>query len=154
MPPRNHPYGAFNYLVEIDAPTGGAGSPIVAGFSDVTGLGTEINYSDYREGSDARNGTRKVPNTYKTDEVTFKRGLTGDLQLFQWYRDTRDGQYLPRQIVVTLLDESRQNRVLTIELHEAQPKKWTGPTLAGKGGADVAIEEFKVVFEWLEYQAP
>ena len=32
-------------------------------------------------------------------------------------------------------------------LRNAQPKKWVGPTLSGKGGADVAMEEFHLVAE-------
>jgi hypothetical protein len=35
----------------------------------------------------------------------------------------------------------------------AQPKKWVGPTLAGKGGTDVAMEELHLVAEQIEFQS-
>jgi phage tail-like protein len=149
---RPNPYGAFNFMVEIDPSPEGGGDPIVAGFSDVSGIGNEMNYSDYREGRDPRNAVRKIPNTNKTDEATFKRGLVGSTEIFDWFAQVRDGTYAPRRIAVTLLDEAR-NRVLTVQLMRAQPKKWTGPTLAAKGGGEVAMEELKVVYEWLEYES-
>ena len=40
---RDNPYGAFNYLVSLGV---GDESTVVAGFSDVSGLGSEINYSE------------------------------------------------------------------------------------------------------------
>jgi hypothetical protein len=36
-------------------------------------------------------------------------------------------------------------------LTPAQPKKWVGPTLAAKGGGDVAMEELHLVAEGIEY---
>ncbi|MDX8031385.1 phage tail protein [Lentzea sp. BCCO 10_0856] len=150
MATRDHPYGAFNFRVEIDPSPEGGGDPIVAGFSDVSGLGNEMNYSDYREGVDPRNAVRKIPNTNKTDEVTFKRGIIGSTDIFDWFAQVRDGEYAPRRITVTLLDEAR-TQVVSVELMRAQPKKWTGPTLAAKGGGEVAMEELKVVCEWIEY---
>ena len=92
--PRPNPYGAFNFIVEFGAVAGGG--PIGAGFSDVSGLGNEINYSEYRDGNDKSNTVRKVPNTFKLDEVTLKRGLIGSVEIFAWLKAVRDGQYQPR----------------------------------------------------------
>jgi phage tail-like protein len=143
------PYGAFNFLVQFtDVP--GGGGPIDAGFSDVSGLGNEINYSDYREGDFLVNTTTKVPNTNKTDEVTFKRGLIGSPEIFKWFSAVRDGAYQPITVTIVLLDEAR-NDVLHLVLKRVQPKKWVGPTLAAKGGGEVAMEELHVVFEEMEY---
>ena len=50
-----------------------------------------------------------------------------------------------------MLDEAR-NEVAEIGLTNAQPKKWVGPTLAAKGGGEVAMEELHLVHEGLEYQ--
>ena len=148
---RNNPYGAFNYLVSLGG-VQGDGSPgsIIGGFSDVSGLGLEVNYSEYRNGNERFNTTRKVPNTHKLDEVTLKRGLVGSDDLFAWIKTVRDGTADPRQVTITLLDEARQP-VATWTLRNAQPKKWTGPTLAAKGGGEVAMEELHFVHEGIEY---
>ena len=38
-------------------------------------------------------------------------------------------------------------------LVNARPTKFTGPTLAGKGGSDVAMEEIVVSIESFEFEA-
>ncbi|HEY8877828.1 MAG TPA: phage tail protein [Roseateles sp.] len=140
---RETPYGAFNYLVSF----GPDENSVIAGFSDVSGLGTEVNYSEYRNGNDKLNTARKVPNTYKQEDVTLKRGLIGDTStVFAWIKATREGTIDRRNVVITLLDEAR-NPVLVFRLLNAQPKKWVGPTLAAKGGGEVAMEELHLVHE-------
>jgi phage tail-like protein len=42
--------------------------------------------------------------------------------------------------------------VATWSLRNAQPKKWTGPTMAAKGGGEVAMEELHLVHEGIEYK--
>jgi phage tail-like protein len=149
---RENPYGAFNYLVALGGAQGdGSEGTIVGGFSDVSGLGYEVSYSDYRNGNEKINTVRHVPNTYKTDEITLKRGLVGSDDLFTWLKGVRDGTADPRSVTITLLDEAR-NPVVSFKLQNAQPKKWTGPTLAAKGGGEVAMEELHLVHEGIEYK--
>jgi phage tail-like protein len=64
----------------------------------------------------------------------------------------RDGEYLPRSVAIVMLDESR-SPVLSVVLRNAQPKKWVGPTLAAKGGGEVAMEELHLVHEGIDYEA-
>jgi phage tail-like protein len=129
--------------------TGGE-DQIAAGFSDVSGLGNEVKYSEYRNGNDKANHVRKVPNTNTTDDVTLKRGIIGDLRLFAWLRATRDGEFQPQTVTITLLDE-RRTPVCQWRLLAAQPKKWVGPTLAAKGGGEVAMEELHLVAEQIDF---
>jgi phage tail-like protein len=147
--PRDNPYGAFNFMVQFGDVSGGG--PIDGGFSDVSGLGNEINYSEYREGTAKVNTVTKVPNTNKLDEVTLKRGLIGSTDIFTWLSAVRDGAYQPRTVTIVMLDEAR-NEVLSLVLKNAQPKKWVGPTLAAKGGGEVAMEELHLVHEGIDYQ--
>jgi phage tail-like protein len=148
---RENPYGAFNFLVSLggDQGDGGEGT-IIGGFSDASGLGMEVSYSEYRNGNEKFNTARKVPNTHKVDDVTLKRGLVGSTDLFDWIKTVRDGTPDPRSVTISLLDEAR-NTVATWRLRSAQVKKWQGPTLAGKGGGEVAMEELHLVHEGLEY---
>jgi len=149
---RNNPYGAFNYLVSLGGKQGdGSEGTIIGGFSDVSGLGVDVTYSEYRNGNEKFNTTRKVPNTHKLDDVTLKRGLVGSDDLFQWIKGVRDGVADPRSVTITLLDEAR-NPSITFTLRNAQPKKWSGPTLAAKGGGEVAMEELHFVHEGIEYK--
>jgi phage tail-like protein len=147
---RNNPYGAFNYLVSLGDKNNDQ-EEIFGGFADVSGLGSEVSYSDYRNGNEKFNTPRKIPNTHKVDDVTLKRGLCGSLKLYAWQKSVADGAYAPTTVTITLLDEARQP-VATWVLRNAQPKKWTGPTLAAKGGGEVAMEELSLVHEGIEYK--
>ena len=94
---RGNPYGAFNFLVALGGAQGDGGEgTIIGGFSDVSGLGMEVNYSEYRNGNEKFNTVRKVPNTHKVDDVTLKRGLVGSDDLFAWLKGVRDGAADPR----------------------------------------------------------
>jgi phage tail-like protein len=147
---RENPYGAFNFIVALGGTQGdGAEGSIIGGFSDVSGLGTDVSYSDYRNGNERFNTVRKIPNTHKPDDVTLKRGVVGSTDLWEWLKGVRDGTADPRNVTIFLLDEAR-NPVITWSLRNAQPKKWTGPTLAAKGGGEVAMEELSLVHEGLE----
>ncbi|MCI5222515.1 MAG: phage tail protein [Candidatus Electrothrix sp. AR4] len=145
---RINPYGAFNFLVSLGD---GKEAEIIGGFSDVSGLGKEVSYSEYRNGNESFNTVRKVANTYKVDDITLKRGLVGSDNLFQWLKDVGDGKDDRRTVTITLLNEAR-NEVASWSLRDAQPKKWTGPTLAAKGGGEVAMEELSLVHEGISYE--
>ena len=149
MAQRNNPYGAFNFQVKLGDE--GGEDQIVGGFSDVSGLGNEVKYSEYRNGNELENHVRKIANTNSTDDVTLKRGVIGELRLFNWLKLTREGTYDPRTVTITLFDEAR-TAVCSWVLTSAQPKKWVGPTLAAKGGGDVAMEELQLVAERIDYK--
>jgi len=149
---RETPYGAFNFLVALGGTQGdGAEGTIIGGFSDASGLGVDVSYAEYRNGNEKFNTVRKVPNTHKNDDVTLKRGLVGSDDLFQWIKTVRDGTIDRRNVTITVLDEAR-NAVATFTLRNAQPKKFTGPTLAAKGGGEVSMEELHLVHEGIEYK--
>jgi phage tail-like protein len=59
------------------------------------------------------------------------------------------GPEAQKSVTITLLDEA-QKPVQTWVLRGVVPMKYTGPTLAGKGGGDVAMEEVVLSAEALE----
>ncbi|MEW2416049.1 phage tail protein [Streptomyces sp. NPDC046866] len=150
MATRNNPYGAFNFLVQL-GDTGGE-DQIAGGFSDFTGAANEVRFSEYRNGNDRENHVRKIANTNTTNDVTLKRGIIGDLRLFDWIKAVREGAQDARTVTVTLHDEGR-TAVCAWVLHAAQPKKWVGPTLSGKGGGEVAMEELHLVAERIDFRS-
>jgi phage tail-like protein len=147
MADRTHPYGAFNFLVNLNGPRGPE-DPL-GGFSDVSGLGTEMTVAEYRNGNDPENHVRKVPGVHKVADVTLKRGIVNSEDLWAWMEQVRrTGVAAQRTVSITLRDEASQP-VQTWTLRGVVPLKWTGPTLAAKGGGDVAMEELVLSAEAL-----
>jgi phage tail-like protein len=143
---RQVPYGAFNFIVNFE------GSEIFGGFSDVSGIGSEITVAEYRYGNDKENHVRKLPGVHKVGDVTLKRGVINSASVWQWIRDVRsNGVNGQKNVSITLLDEAR-NPVQTWMLRNVIPMKYTGPTLAAKGGGDVAMEELVLSAEGLEVE--
>ena len=137
MPDRIQPYSAFNFIVDIG---GRDPETPLGGFSDVSGLSTDIQVSEYRVGNSKENHVEKHPGLHKVADVTLKRGIVNSSDLWEWVTEARlKGIEAQRDVVITLRDES-QNPVQSWKLRGVVPLKYTGPTLAGKGG-DVAMEE-------------
>jgi phage tail-like protein len=140
---RTAPYGSFNYTVEFDS------QEVFGGFSDVSGLGTEITVAEYRNGNDAENHVRKIPGIHKVSDVTLKRGIINSKTVWEWISLVRrEGVAGQKQVSITLFDEAR-NPVQKWILQGVIPMKYTGPTLAAKGGTDVAMEELVLSAEGL-----
>jgi phage tail-like protein len=138
---RNDPYGQFNFLVEIDG-------IVVAGFSEVSGLTTDTNIIEYREGSEGVGTVRKLPGLMKYNNLVFKRGWTSDKTLWLWRKTVIDGKTVRRTGAIILLDESRA-RALTWNFRAGWPSKWEGPALNAKT-SEVAIETLEIAHEGLE----
>jgi phage tail-like protein len=136
MANRDTPYGAFNYTVSFD------GNETFGGFSDVSGIGTEITVAEYRNGNEKENHVRKVPGVHKVSDVTLKRGIVDSKSLFDWIKDTRtNGPGGKKKSVTITLQDEAQTKVQSWVLSNVIPMKYSGPTLAAKGGGDVAMEE-------------
>lgn len=148
MPDRTTPYGAFNFLVNLNGPVG-EDQPL-GGFSDVSGLSTEITIAEYRNGNDRPNHVRKVPGISKYGDVTVKRGLVNSADLWAWIRDTQTQSVSAKRTVVITLRDEAGNPVQKWTLSGVVPMKYTGPTLAAKGGGDVAMEELVLSIESMD----
>jgi len=148
MATRTAPYPAYNYIVNVNGPRDP--EKLLGGFSDVSGLVTEIHISEYRDGNEPESGVRKVPGSYKVGDITLKRGVVDSSDLWAWITQTRTtGVLAQRDVVITLRDEAA-NPVQQWKLRNVVPMKYTGPTLAGKGGGEVAMEELVLSAERYE----
>ena len=142
---RNDPYGQFNFLVEIDGVVKG-------GFSEVSGLTTDTNIIEYREGVEPHETPRKLPGLMKYNNIVLKRGWTKDQSLWTWRKKVIDGKTQRTHGSIVLLDESR-TPALRWNFREGWPSKWEGPGLNAKT-SEVAIETLEIVHEGLELATP
>lgn len=137
---RNDPYKAFNFLVEVD----GIQS---AGFTECTGLSTETDVIEYREGSD-RGGIRKIPGLAKFSNIVLKRGLTRSRDLWNWRKVIIDGGIDRRSGAIIVLGDDHAP-VARFRFRDGWPSKWEGPKFNAKS-SEVAIETLEIAHEGLE----
>lgn len=143
MANRYDPYGQFNFLVQIDGVT-------KAGFSEISGLVTDTNVIEYREGDENNHGVntvRKLVGLVKFTNIVCKRGYTQDASLWTWRKSVLDGKTVRQSGSIILLDEGR-NKVMSWSFHDGWAVKWEGPALNAKT-SEVAIETLEIVHEGL-----
>jgi len=140
---RPYPYNQFNFQVKFGSTQ--------ASFQEVSGLGMEIHVAEYRTGDRKDNSPMKVTGLTKYNDVTFKRGVVGDLTtLYAWFSSISGGAgNAPTggvTVTINLMDDTNTTIVQTWVLANARPMKLTGPTFNGKA-TDVAIEELVLLTE-------
>jgi phage tail-like protein len=138
---RNDPYGQFNFVIEIAGKT-------VGGFSEASGLTTDTNIIEYREGNEKYGTARKLPGLMKYNNIVLKRGWTQDKVLWEWRKQVIEGRTDRTHGTITLQNEARE-AVLRWNFREGWPSKWEGPALNGKT-SEVAIETLEIAHEGLE----
>jgi phage tail-like protein len=150
MADRTAPYPSYNFLVDWKSQIGP--DKLLGGFSDVSGLSTDIHVSEYRDGNEVEAHVRKIPGAHKVADVTLKRGIVNSMEFWSWMTLTRTtGVLQKREVVITMRDEAN-NPVQKYRLRGVVPLKYTGPTLSGKGAGDVAMEEIVLSVEGFEIE--
>jgi phage tail-like protein len=142
--PDRQPYRDFNFHVEID----GIGE---SQFSEVSVPDAEITIVEYREGADKTSATRKLPGRVRYGNIVLKRGVSGDLALWEWFRAIASGDFQPRNVSIVLLDAERQP-VIRWNARDAWPTKYDSSDLSAKGN-EVVIELLELAVESLEVEA-
>lgn len=140
MPRRpEDPLGGFNFMLE-------SGGLLRAGFSEITGLNSETDVMDYRNGNDDPTN-RRLAGLKKFENVTLKSGVAAspDQDFLEWRKSVEDGDIVRTDVSIILLDEQRQEQV-RYNLRNAWPSKWVGPELKA-GASEMAIETLEICHE-------
>ena len=82
---RSDPFRGFKFRVSIDGIQR-------AGFREVSGLDAATDPIDYREGDDKTLTIHKLPGLKKFSNLTLKRGITDDHDLWKWRKQVMDGK--------------------------------------------------------------
>ncbi len=135
------PFGSFNFVVELDGVTS-------AGFSECTGLDSESDVIDYREGNEDIT-VRKLPGLKKHANVTLKRGFSTNSELFDWRKTVMDGVIERKNVSIILFDErgvTAGAERLRWNLQNAWPCKWVAAELKANAN-EVAVETLELAHE-------
>ncbi len=139
MAGRVDPYRSFRFRVEIDGIT-------TAAFSDATVPDTSVEAVDYREGTDATH-PRKLSGQTKFGNVTLKKGITDNLDLYAWHKAVVDlGAIGSRKNVSLILVDEEGADKARWDIVNAWPTKYDPSDFSAKGN-EVMIETLELVNE-------
>jgi len=145
---RNHAYGKFNFLVELGA--GDTEGPQAA-FQECN-ISIEVTVPEFHSRNKKENSVRKITGLNKSTDVTFKRGVIGSMNLFDWLNDIRNGnQAATRDVTIQLQSKDHRAVVQTWKLIHARIIKFVSGPMKAKG-TDVAMEELTLAYERLEME--
>lgn len=140
-----YPPVAFHFRVEIPD-LGGSDNDMR--FSEVGGLTMELGTEEVIEGGENR-FVQKYPTRAKYPELVLKRGLLVDSATRDWIVrcvDTLDIE--PKQVFVKLLNEQHQP-LLTWQLTNAFPTKWSVADLNASSNV-VVIESLQFYYQYFK----
>jgi phage tail-like protein len=141
---RTDPLTGYHFYLELDGIA-------EAQFRECSGLDSESNIIEYKEAS--KNGVtviKKVPGELKWSNIVLKRGVTGDMKLWDWRKQIEDGSVdtARKNGSIVLYDQSN-NEIARYNFEYGWPSKITGPQLNANNN-DIAIEEVTICHEGLK----
>ena len=123
----------------------------MAYFQEVSGFSNETELIDDKVvGNNGQTVVRKLPGQLTWGPITLKRGLTSDMELWNWRQSVIDGDTANmRRNGSLIMYNHNQEEVSRYNFEGAWPSKWTGPA-AKAGDTAVAVEEIEIQYESLE----
>ncbi len=146
-----YPFTAFNFAVEIKV-DGVAMQVVDAAFSECDGLEMTMDVKTIREGGN--NGRQiRLTGPLTFGQVTMKRGMTSNLELWDWFNLMLSDQSLRADAEVVIFAADGETERARFQLSRCVPVKLKSPPLSAKDGA-VAIEELQIAYEKLTLKKP
>ena len=147
----SYPFTAFNFAVEINV-EGVAERVVDASFAECDGLEMTMDVKTIREGGN--NGKQiRLTGPLTFGQVTMKRGMTANLELWDWFNLMLTDQSLRANAEVVIFAADGKTERARFLLSRCLPVKLKSPALNAKDGA-VAIEEFQLAYEKLTLKKP
>ncbi len=142
---RDFPYNNAQYRVDI--PDLGE----FQGFDEVILPELLIEVDEMREGNGPARFPRKLPGLSKYTNLYLRRGYTGRLDLYQWWKAVADGEPSARRTIsIHLLDDNR-NQVTSWRLFNAFPVRYAISPLVGLDGS-LLLETLEVSCDTVEME--
>ncbi|MBB5710806.1 phage tail protein [Sphingomonas xinjiangensis] len=122
------------------------------GFSEISGLESEVKSIEYRHGDSAVFSPIKMPGLRSVGNVTLKKGVfTKDSIFWTWFNETQLNIIKRRTVIINLLNE-KASPMMTWTLTNAFPVKMQATDLKSDA-SEVAIETLEIAYETLDVKA-
>jgi phage tail-like protein len=144
--PTEELYGSYHFLLEIQGVISDT-RVIVGGFKTVSGMDSETEIVEFKQGNDKI--VRKKPGRTTYSNIVLERGYTASDDLWQWRKNIEDGKIDRRSGSVIILDQDGDSEVARYNFYEAWPCKWFVPDMDSEQSA-MAIEKIELAVEKVE----
>lgn len=136
------PMPKFRFEVDLGTELKGVG------FQEVSGMDVENQVIEYRKSNSPLFSTEKMPGLVKYGNVTMKRGIfVNDNIFWDWHAEIKMNLIKRRTVLIKLLDESG-NVTMQWQLDNAWPTKISSTDLKSEGN-EVAIDTLEIAHEQL-----
>ena len=139
-------FGAYNFLLEIQGVISDT-KVIVGGFKSVSGMDSETEVIEFKQGNDTV--VRKKPGRTTYANIVLERGYTATDDLWQWRKNIEDGKIDRRSGSVIILDQDGSTEIARYNFYEGWPCKWNVPDMNSDSSA-MAIEKVEISVEKVE----
>ncbi|MCA9977398.1 MAG: phage tail protein [Chloroflexota bacterium] len=141
---REDPLVGFHFAVEVQGQVTGY-------FTEVSGLGSEHEAIEHKvineKGIEV---IMKVPGRLKWENIVLKRGITSDMQIWEWRKKVEDGDVEGARSdgSITMFNQGL-DPVARWEFKRAWPLKVTGPSVKSDSN-EIGVEELTLAHEYIE----
>ncbi len=119
-------------------------------FSEVSGLGSEQEVIEHKVVNEKGvEVVMKIPGRLKWENIVLKRGITSDMQIWDWRKLVEDGHVGDARSdgSVTMYDQAL-TAVARWEFKRAWPVKVTGPSVKSDSN-EIGVEELTLAHEYI-----
>jgi phage tail-like protein len=128
-----------------------AGGALIAGFSECTGLETQLETEDYREGG-LNDRIRKFPSRVSWSNIVLKTGIGLTDDLWNWHVAYANGNGKRRDGIIVLENDLHMPLKMW-QFTRGLPVRYAGPVFNAKT-SEVAIESIEIVHEGITLTSP
>jgi phage tail-like protein len=143
MAEHEDPLVGFHFSVEVQG--------VVAGFfTECSGLGSEHEVIEHNVVTEqGQEVVMKVPGRLKWEDITLKRGITSNMDIWDWRKMVEDGRVEEARHdgSITMFDHEL-NPVARWEFKRGWPLKVTGPQPKSDSN-EIGIEELTIAHEYI-----
>lgn len=143
MADREDPLVGFHFAIDLQGVIDGF-------FTECSGLGSEQEVIEHKVVKDGIEIVMKIPGRLKWENITLKRGITSDMDIWDWRKKVEDGDVdgARRNGSVVMFDQ-KGKEVARWDFEGAWPVKVTGPQPKSDSN-EIGVEELVIAHEYIK----
>ncbi|PID86688.1 MAG: phage tail protein [Chloroflexi bacterium] len=144
MAEREDPLVGFHFGIEVQG--------VISGFfTECSGIGSEQEVIEHKVISETgQEMVMKLPGRLKWENITLKRGITSNMDIWDWRKQVEDGDVeAARHNGSIVMYDQQLNPVARWNFEKAWPVKVTGPQPKSDSN-DIGVEELTIAHEYIE----